>query len=473
MTNSQIQPLLLGQHRSSEDQLIAGFQHHDSSRRDKTDEHSLKQNIHAQNDEHIVTIAPTGAGKGVGSIIPNLLRNTGPAVVIDPKGENYLVTARARKAMGHRVVLLDPFAVIARFDPASKSDCFNPFDILDKRDDRREEDAILLANMLVTGRSQTDPFWDKAACELISGMIVYLLENVPWILQTLNELHYRLGDGPDGFMQTLTPGELARQNSFVQTTVGMALGSTCRTRTSIRTVALSHCAPFASKMVSVATSATTFSLEDFIEGRPMTIYIVLPPEKLYSHAALLRIWLASLVQLVTRRTRIPEQPTTLYVDEAAQLGTLDELRMAASLLRGYGLRLWTFWQDLSQLKNLYPDDWQTILNNTGTIQIFGRNHGLALRELALICNPIEEGLLFSIGPGEQLLLRRGGKSVTARQVDYRTEKCFEEMFDQNAFYNSARQGMEGRRITPETAPSSAYGQGRQQTDEAGCDIGLV
>src|SRR5262249_22690035 len=50
-------------------------------------------------DRHLLTIAPTGAGKGRGVIIPNLLRFEGSVIVIDPKGETWHVTARRRKEM--------------------------------------------------------------------------------------------------------------------------------------------------------------------------------------------------------------------------------------------------------------------------------------------------------------------------------------------------------------------------------------
>src|SRR5262249_20816184 len=62
-------------------------------------------------DNHLMTVAPTGAGKGRGVIIPNLLSYPGPAVVIDPKGEAYQTTARRRRQLGQRVVVLDPFRV--------------------------------------------------------------------------------------------------------------------------------------------------------------------------------------------------------------------------------------------------------------------------------------------------------------------------------------------------------------------------
>jgi type IV secretion system protein VirD4 len=51
---------------------------------------------------HLLTIAPTGAGKGVSSVIPAILSHRGPLFIIDIKGENYQVTARHRRQVGRR-----------------------------------------------------------------------------------------------------------------------------------------------------------------------------------------------------------------------------------------------------------------------------------------------------------------------------------------------------------------------------------
>ena len=40
---------------------------------------------------------------------------------------------------------------------------------------------------------------------------------------------------------------------------------------------------------------------------------------------------------LSRRRHRPERPTLLLIDEAAQLGPLDELRTAVTLMRGYGV----------------------------------------------------------------------------------------------------------------------------------------
>ena len=52
---------------------------------------------------HVVTVAPTGSGKGIGAVIPNLLDYPGSALVLDVKGENAAVTARARRAISSLV----------------------------------------------------------------------------------------------------------------------------------------------------------------------------------------------------------------------------------------------------------------------------------------------------------------------------------------------------------------------------------
>jgi len=78
-------------------------------------------------DRHLLTSAPTRGGKGVSHIIPNLLSYAGSVLVIDPKAENLLVTAKARQDMGQEVLAIDPWnigAAKAGLSPAR----INPLD---------------------------------------------------------------------------------------------------------------------------------------------------------------------------------------------------------------------------------------------------------------------------------------------------------------------------------------------------------
>jgi type IV secretion system protein VirD4 len=69
---------------------------------------------------HLLTMAPTKTGKGVGTIIPNLLDLNRSVICIDPKGENARIAGRAREKFGP-VHVLDPFGVTAK-----PSTAFNP-----------------------------------------------------------------------------------------------------------------------------------------------------------------------------------------------------------------------------------------------------------------------------------------------------------------------------------------------------------
>src|SRR4029077_20833744 len=73
---------------------------------------------------HILTVAPTGSGKGVSAVIPNLLDYPGSVVVVDLKGENHAVTARRRAQLG-RVLTLDPFRLCGKETAA-----FNPLALI-------------------------------------------------------------------------------------------------------------------------------------------------------------------------------------------------------------------------------------------------------------------------------------------------------------------------------------------------------
>ena len=118
---------------------------------------------------HLLTMAPTRSGKGVGTIIPNLLTLDRSVVCIDPKGENARVTARARAAKGE-VWCLDPFGVSGR--PTAR---YNPLAWLDPASPDLAEDAQTIADALVhdaPGQSG-EAHWNEEAKALIAGVILH------------------------------------------------------------------------------------------------------------------------------------------------------------------------------------------------------------------------------------------------------------------------------------------------------------
>jgi type IV secretion system protein VirD4 len=387
-------------------------------------------------DAPLLTCAPTGAGKGRGVLIPNLLTYPGPVVVTDIKGELFQVTARRRREMGQHVAVLDPFRLVT-----ARSDSLNPLDLLTLPRSELDSDAEMLASLLAVGNtSATEPFWNIMANGLIAGLIAHI-GSAPGgrHLGQLREWLYH--HDPDMAIATALDKQAVRSRMAREQFVSYLVAPPDRTRPCIRATACSYVSTLGSAQVVETLKASSFRLLDVYEGRPLTIYIVIPPEKLESHKVLLRLYVGTLMTAVMRRTTMPRQRTLFMLDECAQLGTLPILRQAITLLRGSGLQTWTVWQDLSQLRQVYPDDWQTILNNSQVLQVFGiTNHTTATEWAELLGHRADE--LGQLAAEEAVVLRQGQGTLVCRRPDYLNDEVFAGQFDANRRF--ALQGQAGR-----------------------------
>lgn len=379
-------------------------------------------------DGHLMTIAPTGSGKGVGAIIPALLRHRGPVIVIDPKGENHAVTARRRHELGHEVVLLDPFGVTG--EPGAS---FNPLDLLRGPEAENEADVQMLAGLIVpTTDSQRDPYWDNRARFLVSALMLHLdatCDSGATLKALRSALH-----GDNAAMAALADGMLRSGSSMVRNGAHALTMGSSKTLASILSTAQSHVADLVGPRVEGATMDSSFDLQAVVDGRPLSIYIVIPPQHMESARRLLRLWIGALFALILRRRRRISPSTLFLLDEAAQLGPLDQLRQAITLLRGYGLQTWSFWQDLSQLQSTYPQDWETLYNNCHVHQVFG----ITTMHLATSIEAVNEvhtaGELIDMGPEELQLAIAGALPLMARRPDYLSDPVFAGQFDPNPFH---------------------------------------
>ena len=111
----------------------------------------------------------------MGAIIPNLLTSDRPAIVIDPKGENFRVAGRARSAFGP-VYALDPFGITG-----AQSVAYNPLAAIDPAGDRFLEDATDIAEAIVAdlGGDVDGAHWNGEARALITGLILHCVSSEP------------------------------------------------------------------------------------------------------------------------------------------------------------------------------------------------------------------------------------------------------------------------------------------------------
>jgi hypothetical protein len=90
------------------------------------------------------------------------------------------------------------------------------------------------------------------------------------------------------------------------------------------------------------------------------------------------------------------------------------------------------------MRAAFDSDWETVLNNSGVVQIFGLNNG----RMAAACGEVlgmNGPELLRLAPDEQVLLRPGRSPCIARRVDYLTDSAFHGLYDPNPRHVSGPQ----------------------------------
>ena len=80
-----------------------------------------------------------------------------------------------------------------------------------------------------------------------------------------------------------------------------------------------------------------------------------------------------MVQKLMADTRLKRVPVLFMLDEYYALAEGDGfpvIQRNMAMFRGYGIKLWTVWQDLAQAESLYDKAFESFLGNAGVIQAF-------------------------------------------------------------------------------------------------------
>jgi type IV secretion system protein VirD4 len=325
---------------------------------------------------HLLTLAPTRAGKGVGTVIPNLLTVPRSVLVIDPKGENAKIAGEARKRFG-AVHILDPFGVTGM-----SASAYNPLGRLDAESLDLGEDAASLSEALVMDPpgQQSDAHWNEEAKALLSGLIMFAVAHEDQDRKTLATVREYLTLPPEKFRALL---ELMQDSTAAGGLIARAanrfLGKSDREAASVMSSAQRHTHFLDSPRIVAATARSDFQFSA-LRHDLTSIFLVLPPNRLDAYSRWLRLLVAQALQDIARDAEAAQagaarlkQPALFLLDEFAALGRLEAVERAMGLMAGYGLQLWPILQDMSQLRDLYGARANTFVANAGVLQTFGVN----------------------------------------------------------------------------------------------------
>ena len=368
-------------------------------------------------DSHLITFAPTGTGKTSGPVICNALRHPGQLIVLDPKGEVYKATAEARRAMGQEVHVLD-------LRDGMDTGSLNPLDLASRTGTEAASIArSFAAEIIERSEGERDRFWNDYAETLLAGGAAWLLEDAPQEERKLSALFDILTDDDAIYRLACMLDKKEVKNRAAKAAFASFLQLPSEnTRPSVLGTALTHVRLFDSDLMRKVTDTTTFDLDALIAGAPMSLYIIVPPFRLTAYRPLLRIWLSGLILALTMRKALPEHRTLMLCDEAGNLGRLETLLTAATLMRSWGFTLWTFWQNAAQL-NIYGPQANTLIDNAGVIQAFGARNRRMAQDFANLVGSVSPDEIMKMPKDEQILLIEG-THLRCKQARYYSDKAF-------------------------------------------------
>lgn len=369
--------------------------------------------IGIRDNRHVLTVAGIRAGKSV-TVISNLFFYDGSVFAIDPKAELANKTAGARKALGQRVYVLDPFE-ITKGAAAQCRARFNPLARLTLDNRTIVEDAYQIADGLVisTGEEK-DPHWNEAAKGFLIGLILFVAVSV-----VVKDEDRHLGT-----VRSLVNQALDRHEDGTFLILQLAL-STVRRLTALKYPDLAGAiegayrgfyAKSSEELGSVLSTVhrhTQFldyaAMKSVLGGhdvdltdlkadpKGVTIYLCLPATRMGLCNRWFRILLNQLFDAMEREEREPDSNVLVCLDEFPVLGFMNQLQDAAGQIASFHVTLWVIIQDWGQGKALYKERWESFAANSGILQAFG-NVDLATTEY--LSKRLDKTLVQISRPGE-------------------------------------------------------------------------
>jgi type IV secretion system protein VirD4 len=438
-------------------------------------------------DGHVATIAGTRMGKGVSAILPNLIDYLGSVVVFDPKGENYAVSARARRARGRKVYLLDPFKrVAAMTDGAAAGDRIDFLQLLDRGGPEMVADATMFAKLCATqrqsagGAGSEGHYFDQEGVDLIRSLVLFLVAATDEELREINvyersaralrELCTRDHESLLKLMETLATKRHIAGGVVAQSAAGFAKMH-FRQWGGVAGTVKEFTNWLADPALSSAVSHDEIDVARILAGEA-DLYIVAPFEVLQVYRPFPRLLIGMLLTLLQRRVGGSE--ILFMIDELPQLGYVPPIEDAVFAAAGYGARLWLAIQDHDRFRAVYGRERaESILNMMSMIQVFtvsgtaAKGVAEALGETTIMrrseaatASSQHRGLdvvgsrsdgtnvshgehnrqlmtaeeITRLGREESILLVRGHRPVRARRVKYYEHPAFRGLFDRNPLH---------------------------------------
>ena len=307
---------------------------------------SLGRYVTSDKYPNCLIVAPTGAGKGVGFVYPNLFTFVGSTITLDVKGENFKNTARWRAQMGNKIYKFAP----VEFGKASHR--YNPLERIGKLTDYGQINFELrkIASLFLQADGAGE--WLKGAIQLFSVMGGVAYERKDF---TLGGIHRALSEGEGDLQKHIKSlSQTAKEPALATELAGMAKLET-RTLSSYKSV-LNNAGfdLWANPHIDDMTSASDFNFND-LRREKTSIYFVVAEADLEPLAGLVRLFFNELVATIQSRMPEKDEPyhAMIILDEFHLLGKMTAVARAMTTIRGFNGRIAIITQTIPVLDSIY------------------------------------------------------------------------------------------------------------------------
>jgi len=328
--------------------------------------------------QHALLFAPTGSGKGVGFVIPNLLYWEDSVFVHDIKLENYELTSGYRRdKLGQEVYVWSPA------DPDGNTHCYNPIDWVSEKPGQMVDDVQKIANLLMPEKD----FWVNEARSLFLGVVLYLLcdpakiKSFGEVVRTLrsDDVVYNLAVVLDTMGDTLHPVGYMNIAAFLQKAE--------KERSGVVSTMNSTLELWANPLIDTATASSDFNIIEF-KRKLTTVFVGLTPDNLQRLQPLMQVFYQQATEFLSRRLPSKDDPygVMFMMDEFPTLGKMEQFQSGIAFFRGYNVRLFLVVQDTEQLKGIYEESGMNSFLSNSTYRItFAANNYETANLISQLC----------------------------------------------------------------------------------------
>lgn len=345
----------------------------------------LTQNFRISLDTHkhrrclnILVVGGSGAGKSRGFALPNIMQCCCSMVITDPKAELLRKTGGLLEKKGYEVRVFDLINPDTSF-------CYNPFEYVHDDKDVLRLISNLIQNTTPKGSQSSDPFWEKSETALLQALMLYLLHEAPpeeqnfaMIMEMLGSAQVKEEDEDyesplDILFDRL---EMRNPDSIAVKQYHIYKQAAGKTAKSILISVGVRLAAFNLPQIAKLTNTDELDLSSMGEKK-VALFCCIPDADTSLNYLVGMIYSQLFQTLYYMADRVHggalPVPVNCIMDEFPNVSLSNEFEKILATCRSRSIYCSIIIQNMSQLKALFKDSWESLVGNCDEFLYLGGN----------------------------------------------------------------------------------------------------